>query len=88
MQSEISKDNTRYGRLKAIGAGLVLVAVGVVRLRGGIQVVTHSIGQPVFSWGLIAAGIVCIVFAFIPNAWIASAGGTRTDRRRSNKQGR
>ena len=52
MHSETGKDHTRYGRLKAIGAGLVLVAVGVLRLRVGIQVVTHSLGQPVFSGAL------------------------------------
>ena len=53
--------NSRFGRLKAVGAGLILVTVGVLRMLGGVQVVTHWTGQPVFSWGLVAAGIVCIL---------------------------
>ena len=76
MHSETSKGNTRYGRLKAIGAGLILIAVGFLRLLGGIPVVTHWTGQPMFSWGLIAAGTVCILSAFIPSSWIAKAAGT------------
>jgi hypothetical protein len=67
MHSEASKRNTRYGWLKAIGVGLILIAVGLLRLLGGVQVVTHWTGQPMFSWGLIAGGIVCILSAFIPN---------------------
>jgi hypothetical protein len=41
VHSEISKGDTRYGRLKAIGAGLVLLVVGLLLVRGGVQVVTH-----------------------------------------------
>ena len=81
MHSENSKTNTRYGRVKAIGAGLVLAAVGFLRLLGGVQVVTHWTGQPMFSWGLIAAGIICILSAFIPNSWVARAVGTNTSKR-------
>jgi hypothetical protein len=33
-----------------------LAAVGVLRLMGGVQVVRAWTGQPMFSWGLIAAG--------------------------------
>ena len=83
MQSEINKANTRYGRLKAIGIGLIIAAVGVLRLVGGVQVVTHWTGQPMFSWGLIAAGICCIVSAFIPRSWIdktAATGAQKKDR--------
>jgi hypothetical protein len=86
MHSETSKG--RCQRMKAIAAGLVLVAVGVLRLREGVEVVTHSIGQPVFSWGLIAAGLVCIVFAFVPNMWIAKAARGRITGGISNKRGR
>jgi hypothetical protein len=81
MHSQTSKGNTRYGRLKAIGAGVILVAVGLLRLLGGVQVVTHWTGQPMFSWGLIAAGTVCILFAFIPSSWIANAAGTNTSKK-------
>ena len=80
MHSESSKSNFRYGRLKAIGAGLLLLAVGLLRLMGGIVVVTHWTGQPMFSWGLIAAGIVCIVSAFIPSSWVANATTTNAGR--------
>ena len=53
-------------RLKAIGAGAVLVAVGCLRTKGGTQVVTHWTGQPMFSSGLIAGGLVLIASAAIP----------------------
>jgi hypothetical protein len=76
MHPENSRTNTRFGRLKAVGAGLALVAVGLLRLLAGVQVVTHWTGQPMFSWGLIAAGMICIFSAFIPSSWIARAVGT------------
>ena len=78
MHSKTSKDNTRYGWLKAIGAGVILIAVGWLRLAGDVQVVTHGTGQPMFSWGLIAGGIVCILSALIPSSWIPKAAGTTT----------
>jgi hypothetical protein len=53
-------------RLKAIGVGAILVAVGYLRIRGGTQVVTHWTGQPMFSFGLIAGGLVLIASAAIP----------------------
>jgi hypothetical protein len=58
-------------RLKAIGIGAVLVAVGYVRIRGGTQVVTHWTGQPMFSFGLIAGGLVLIASAAIPERLIS-----------------
>jgi hypothetical protein len=45
-------------------------------LLGGVQVVTHWTGQPMFSWGLIAGGGLCILLALIPAAWIAKAAAT------------
>jgi hypothetical protein len=51
IHSEIRNAKTRFGRLKAIGAGIILVAIGTVRLIGGVQVVTHWTGPPMFSWG-------------------------------------
>ncbi len=73
MHSESRNTNTRYGRLKTLGIGLVLAAVGLLRLLGGVQAVTHWTGQPMFSWGLIAAGVVCVVIAFLPNSWVQSS---------------
>ena len=58
--------NSCFGRLKAVGAGLILVTVGVLRMVGFVQVVTHWTGQPKFSWSLVAAGIVCILSALVP----------------------
>ena len=54
------------GRLKLVGAGTVLALVGAARMARGVQVVTHWTGQPMFSWGLVGAGGLCIVLAFIP----------------------
>jgi hypothetical protein len=67
-----------YGRLKLISAGLVLVLVGVVRMLRGVQVVTHWTGQPLFSWGLISAGGLCTLLAFIPMSWIVKVATTHS----------
>jgi hypothetical protein len=65
-----------YGRLKLVGAGLALAIVGSPLLLRGVQVVTHWTGQPMFSWGLIAAGGLCVLLAVIPASWIAKAAAT------------
>jgi len=59
-----------YGRIKLIGAGLVLALVGTARAFRGVQVVIQSNLQPVFSWGLIAGAGLCILLALIPASWI------------------
>lgn len=82
MQGETRNGNTRHGRLKAIGAGLLLVALGWLRLFGGV--VTHWTRELTFSWGLMAAGPICILSAFTPGSWISKAEGTRT--RKSQNQ--
>jgi hypothetical protein len=66
-----------YGRLKLVGAGLVLALVGAARMARGVYVATHWTGQPIFSWGLVGAGGLCILLAFIPPSWIAKAATTR-----------
>lgn len=75
MHKQRKSSNTSYGRFKAIGAGVLLIVVGKLRLLGGVQVVTHGTGQPMFSWGLVAAGILCIALALVPKSWIARAVG-------------
>jgi len=49
------------------------VAVGSLRIIAGLQVVQHSNGQPVFPWGLIAGGIVCLALSAIPISWVSKA---------------
>ena len=56
-------------RLKGIGAGGVLVVVGWLRLSAGVQVVTHWTGQPMFSFGLLASGLVLILASLLPG-WV------------------
>ena len=73
-----------YGRLKLVGAGLVLALVGFLRMAKGVQVVTHWTGQPMFSWGLLAAGGLCIILAVIPTSWIAKATIIRSETRRQD----
>jgi hypothetical protein len=80
--------NSRFGRLKAVGAGLILVAVGVLRMLGGVQVVTHWTGQPMFSWGLVAAGIVIVLSALVPPSWIAKAAQLPTGKGKLDKHSR
>jgi hypothetical protein len=56
--------------------GLALAIVGSTLLLRGVQVVTHWTGQPMFSWGLIAAGGLCVAIAAIPASWSAKAAST------------
>ena len=88
MQTDKGNANTRFGRLKALGAGLILIAVGVLRMLGGVQVVTHWTGQPMFSWGLVAAGIVCILSALVPVSWVSTAAGMPTRKGKSDRHSR
>jgi hypothetical protein len=88
MHADKSSANSRFGRLKAVGAGFILVAVGILRMLGGVQVVSHWTGQPMFSWGLVAAGIVCILSALVPVSWVTTAAGVPTGRGKSNKHSR
>ncbi|SPE41184.1 hypothetical protein SBA7_1520004 [Candidatus Sulfotelmatobacter sp. SbA7] len=67
-----------YGRLKLIGTGVVLVLVWTARMLRGVQGGQTGRGQPMFSWGLIAAALACVLLAFIPLAWIARVGRTRS----------
>ena len=62
-----------WGRLKLVGVGLALGGFGWALELRGIQVVRHSNGQPMFSWGFIGAGLLCLVLASIPMSWVAKA---------------
>ena len=88
MQTDKGNTDSCFGRLKALGAGLILIAVGILRILGGVQVVTHWTGQPMFSWGLVAAGIVCILSALIPVSWTSTAAGMPTGRGKSDRHSR
>ena len=81
---QVPSRNVFLGRLKLMGAGCALAGVGILRLLGGVQVVRHSNGQAMFSWGLIAGGIVCFVFVFIPVSWVAKAVGSSRLKSRSH----
>ena len=83
-QNQLPSRNIFLGRLKLIGAGCALAGVGILRIRGGVQVVRHSNGQPMFSWGLIAGGFLCFVFAFVPMSWVARAAETSKPKSRSH----
>jgi hypothetical protein len=61
----------RKSRLKAIGIGTILVAIGYLLIREGMQVFIHWTGQPMFSYGFIAAGLVVILSAAIPERLIS-----------------
>jgi len=60
-------------RLKLVAFGLLLILVGAVKISRGVQVSTHWTGQPLFSWGLITGGAVCILLSLIPMSWITRA---------------
>jgi hypothetical protein len=73
MHTRKSQGSNRFARFKLISAGAVLAGVGLLWMERGIQVLRHWTGQPLFSWGLIATGLFCIVLALIPTSWIAKA---------------
>ena len=73
-----------YGRLKLVGAGLVL-ALWVPFGWQEVQVLRHWTGQPMFSWGLVGAGALCVLLAFIPPSWIAKAATTHSKIHRRGK---
>jgi hypothetical protein len=60
-------------RLKLVAGGLVLIVAGAVKISRGVQVSTHWTGQPLFSWGLVTGGAVCILLSLIPMSWIRRA---------------
>jgi hypothetical protein len=64
-------------RLKAIGIGTILLAIGYLLIRGGTRVFIHWTGQPMFSYGLIAAGLVVIASAAIPERLISKLTAIR-----------
>jgi hypothetical protein len=76
----------RFGRIKLVVAGLLFALVGTVRILNGIQIVTNWTGQPMFSWGLVAAGVVCILTALVPISWIAKATAKSMRERDSGKK--
>lgn len=88
MHESKANANSRFGRIKAVNAGLILVAIGSLRMIGGVQVVTHWTGQPMFSWGLVAAGIICILSALVPASWIARAAQLPTGKGKLDKHSR
>ena len=61
---------TWQARLKGVAVGIAILAVGCLRIAQGSQVVTHWTGQPMFSFGLIAAGLVFIAASAIPARFI------------------
>jgi uncharacterized membrane protein YhiD involved in acid resistance len=69
-------------RVKAIGAGAILVAIGYLRIRGWTQVATLWNGQPMFSFGLIAGGLVLIASAAIPSRLIINLTALKNKKRK------
>jgi hypothetical protein len=61
--------------MRLVAAGLALAGVVTVLLLRDVQVVGHWTGQPLFSWGLVAAGCLCILLAMIPDSWVEKATG-------------
>jgi len=80
-----TRASTSWGRMKLVAAGLVLAGVGIALLLRDVQVVKHWTGQPIFSWGLVAAGCLCIVLATIPDSWVAKAAETESKRAKHSR---
>jgi hypothetical protein len=56
-----------------IAGGLLVAFVGYSLLKAGKDVVTHWTGQPLYSVGLIVAGILLVVLSMIPSSWVSKA---------------
>jgi mannose/fructose/N-acetylgalactosamine-specific phosphotransferase system component IIC len=83
------KTSSPWARLKLVGAGILLGCMGIALMLRGVQVVRNWTGQPMFSWGFIAAGILCLLLAGIPVSWIAWAAQTKGHAKRyGNTEGR
>jgi hypothetical protein len=68
------------GRFKLLAGGVLLALVGHVQLHRGAQVTVNWTGQPLFAWGLVAAGTVCVLLGIVPTSVIQKAS---THRRRN-----
>jgi hypothetical protein len=69
------------GRLGVALGGLSFLSVGIIQLYRNVQVVVGRRGIPVFSWGMIAAGGVCILLSIVPVSWIAKAANLSLPRK-------
>jgi hypothetical protein len=76
------KNRTSIGkRALPLCAGIVVAGLGLLELKGGRIVLVHWTGQPLYSAGLVAMGVLLIVFAFLPNSWVARIARIRGQRR-------
>ena len=75
----------RWGRLQLLAVGVALILFGIARIAGGVQVVTNWLGQPMFSWALVAVGAISILFAGVPATWIEKATALPSKRRGRGK---
>lgn len=53
--------------------GLFFLSVGMIQLYRNVQVVVGRRGIPVYSWGMITAGGLCILLSMVPVSWTAKA---------------
>jgi hypothetical protein len=58
--------------------GLAIAGVGMLWMKAGVQVQAHWTGQPMFSWGLVASGALCMLLALVPASWITKAATARS----------
>jgi hypothetical protein len=71
-------------RLKLTAVGLVLILFGALKIARSVQVSAHWTGQPLFSWGLVTSGAVCILLSLIPMSWITRAAEDPRAKHRSH----
>jgi hypothetical protein len=53
--------------------GGVLIFGGVFRIRRGFDYILNWWGEPVYSNGLIIAGVIVILLGWVPTAWMEKA---------------
>jgi len=60
-------------RLQVTGIGCLLLFGGLFRIRHGVFIVINWYGQPVSSHLMVVGGVMMILVALIPSAWIERA---------------
>jgi hypothetical protein len=83
MQTNKPPAKAGWHRLKLVGAGLLFAGVGGALILHGVLAYKRA-GQPLFSYGLVATGVLCMLLAMIPDSWVAKAAETP---RRGAKRG-